>query len=108
MEVIIVDDASSDRTVEMVRTKYGEIARLEISPVNRGSIKNRNYGATLAHGDILLLIDDDTEFMGPNTLAEVMEEFSDERVGAVGIPYHQYGDLKHAKPGDGAYVLSSL
>lgn len=107
MEVIIVDDASQDRTVELVQTKYAAVARLEISPVNRGSIKNRNYGASLATGDILLLIDDDTEFMEPHTLAEVMREFSDERVGAVGIPYNQYGEMKHAKPGEGAYALSS-
>jgi len=63
-EIIVVDDASGDRTCSMVRKKYGSHVRLIVRDVNCGSVKNRNYGAQLAEGDVLFLVDDDTEFPG--------------------------------------------
>ncbi|VGO21671.1 glycosyltransferase family 2 protein [Pontiella sulfatireligans] len=98
IEVIVVDDASKDETCEMVKSRYGNGVQLISRETNCGSIRNRNHGAKLATGDVLFLIDDDTEFPGINTVGETIAEFDDPRVGAVAIPYLQDGMLHHAGP----------
>ena len=98
IEVIVVDDASKDRTCSLVREKYGASVRLIVRDINCGSVKNRNYGARSAKGDVLFLIDDDTEFPGRNTVSEVIREFEYAYVGAVAIPYLQDGNLRYDEP----------
>jgi GT2 family glycosyltransferase len=82
----------------MVREKYGAHIRLISRDVNCGSVKNRNYGAQLAEGNVLFLIDDDTEFPGRKTVSEVIGEFENPCVGAVAIPYLQDGELQQGEP----------
>lgn len=101
IEIIVVDDASNDGTPDRIKREYGESVRLVIRESNCGSIKNRNYGAGLASGEVLFLIDDDTELPGVRTASEVLREFSDPLVGAVAIPYFQEGKL-HCNPVDPA------
>lgn len=104
-EILVIDDASKDRTCELVRSKYltrkpfANLVRYFVRDFNCGSVKNRNYGASLAHGDVLFLVDDDTEFPGKKTVCEVMREFENPRVSAVAIPYFQDGKLCHDEPG---------
>lgn len=111
VEIIVIDDASTDRTCAMLKQKYASRVHLIARELNRGSIKNRNYGASQATGEILFLIDDDTELPGVDTAAEVVGEFSDPRVGAVAIPYVQDGELRQSAPSasadDGAFVAAS-
>lgn len=99
-DVLVVDDASPDDTVEFVEAKYGDRVRMITMPANHGSIHNRNFGAREADGEILFLLDDDIEFVGTDTLKEVLEEFSAPEVGAIGIPYFEHGELKHGSPGE--------
>ena len=96
LEIIVIDDASPDDTVEMVRERYGDRVRLIESETNQGSIKNRNRGARLAQGEVLFLIDDDTEFPGAETVMEVTREFEKDYVGAIAIPYYQDGELRQS------------
>lgn len=110
MEIIVVDDASPDNTCELVRSKYEGRVELVSREKNCGSIFNRNYGSSLAAGDVLFLIDDDTELPGPHTVQEVLAEFQNPQVGAVAIPYYQDGILKHCVPesaSDEEYLLAS-
>ncbi|MEE9369566.1 MAG: glycosyltransferase family A protein [Pontiella sp.] len=95
-EILVIDDASTDHTCEMVREKYHDRVKLISQETNCGSVRNRNYGANLAKEDILFLIDDDTEFPNVYTVREIIQEFEDPRVGAVAIPYLQDGILKHS------------
>jgi GT2 family glycosyltransferase len=57
-EIIVVDNASTDGTEEMVR-EWGGKVRLVRAPENVG-VAGRNLGAREASGDFLLLIDDDS------------------------------------------------
>lgn len=58
VEVIVVDDSSSDRSVEILKS-YGDLIRLECLPVNRGVGAARNHGASVAGGRYLIFLDGD-------------------------------------------------
>jgi len=59
MEVIVVDNASQDESVEMVRARYPQ-ATLLASAENRGFSAANNLGAAVAQGRALLFLNSDT------------------------------------------------
>lgn len=61
-EVLVVDSASTDNTVDRVRLTFPN-ARLLAQPDNVGFAKGNNIGLAEAHGDYLLLLNPDTELM---------------------------------------------
>lgn len=85
-EVIVLDDASTDGTAEMVRAEFPQV-RLECVDMAKGYIFQRNRGARLATGDVVFSLDDDAAFTTPDVVAQTLAGFDDERVGAVAIPY---------------------
>lgn len=62
-EVIVVDSASSDDSVAMVRSKYPEV-KLLAQTENVGFTRGNNLGLEIATGRYLLLLNPDTEVMG--------------------------------------------
>lgn len=71
-EVIVVDDGSTDRSVEIAR---GFPCRLIESPVNGGASAARNLGAAASRGDILFFLDSDVA-LAPDALANTVEIFA--------------------------------
>lgn len=69
-EVIVVDDASSDGTPEVL-DEFAASVRLVKFAKNQGALAARNHGASLASGEYLVFLDGDDAFM-PWTL-EVYE-----------------------------------
>jgi len=59
-EVIVVDNASDDGSVEMVTSSYPE-ARLICNEKNEGYAKGNNIGMCASRGEYILLLNSDTE-----------------------------------------------
>lgn len=55
-EVIIADDASTDRSTEMLAEEF-PMARIERHPVRRGASPTKVLGARQARGDVLVFLD---------------------------------------------------
>jgi GT2 family glycosyltransferase len=90
-DVLVFDDASTDGTPEMVRAEFPQ-ARLHVAEVSTGHIVHRNRGTELARSPIVVIIDDDSAFESPDTLAKTLAEFDDPAIGAVAIPFINQGD----------------
>lgn len=71
MEVIIVDDCSTDNTVDLARKYPVRIIEME---TNSGPARARNRGVEAARGDIIFFLDSDVIVMD-GTIREVKEFF---------------------------------
>lgn len=69
-EVIVVDSASSDGTAEMVSARFPGV-RVERLEANRGFARAVNAGIGIARGDVVVLLNDDTE-VAPGWLRAVV------------------------------------
>ncbi len=83
IEIIVVDNASTDGSIEMVRTEFPDV-RVIANTENRGFPSGNNQGITEAQGRYILLLNPDTEMLG-DALA-TMVNYADEHpdVGVVG------------------------
>ncbi|MDY6804000.1 MAG: tetratricopeptide repeat protein [Cyanobacteriota bacterium] len=82
LEVIVVNDCSSDRTQETLEKIDGLI--LINNETNLGFIGSCNKAASLAKGEYLYFLNNDTEIR-PNCIESLFEVFqNDSQVGAVG------------------------
>ena len=85
VEVIVVNDGSTDNSLEVVRSiqKEGGHQRLKvIDQPNQGAVGATNNGFKAAKYDIICSVDSDV-VLRPDWLRKVVEEFSDPKVGAV-------------------------
>lgn len=67
-EVVVVDDGSRDRSVEVVRGFRDPRVQLRVHPANRGVSPARNTGVDASHGDWIVFLDSDDELL-PGALA---------------------------------------
>jgi GT2 family glycosyltransferase len=82
IEVIVVDNGSSDGTAEAVTAEH-PCVELVVLPQNTG-VGGRNRGLERATGEIIVTLDDDMVDFGPDQLAAVRRAFAEgPRVGAV-------------------------
>jgi N-acetylglucosaminyl-diphospho-decaprenol L-rhamnosyltransferase len=91
-EIIVVDNASSDGTVEMLRAEFPNL-RVIANTDNRGFTRANNQALAIAQGRFLFLINPDTQLMpgATRTLVEFMDAPENARVGIVG-PQLVYAD----------------
>jgi GT2 family glycosyltransferase len=59
-ETIVVDNSSTDGSAEMVRRSFGDVT-LVANTENLGYAKGNNQGISVARGDLVLLLNPDTE-----------------------------------------------
>jgi cellulose synthase/poly-beta-1,6-N-acetylglucosamine synthase-like glycosyltransferase/peptidoglycan/xylan/chitin deacetylase (PgdA/CDA1 family) len=81
VEVIVVDDGSTDDTAAIVARLNLPGVRL-IRQANAGKPAALNTGISWARGDIIVLVDGDTVFE-PSALGRLVQAFADPEVGAV-------------------------
>lgn len=87
LEVILVDDASRDGTAEAVAERYPEVVVLRNEEPTRFT-RSANRGLARATGDLLLLLNSDTE-VEPGGLARLVEVFAQEpELGIAGALLH--------------------
>ena len=93
-EIIVVDDASTDRTADIARQNGARvIAALPLPDSWRGKTWACHQGAQLASGSMLLFLDADTWFE-PDGLARALAAFHSGGDGALSIaPYHVVHDF---------------
>jgi glycosyltransferase involved in cell wall biosynthesis len=75
VEVILVDDASTDSTVEMVEREFGDHIRLLRLEHRRGPGGARNAGARLARGEFVAFLDSDDVWL-PGKFDAELEVFA--------------------------------
>jgi peptidoglycan/xylan/chitin deacetylase (PgdA/CDA1 family)/spore germination protein YaaH/GT2 family glycosyltransferase len=83
VRVFVVDDGSTDRTGDVVETRFGRDPRvhLERKP-NGGKASALNLAMTLSDAPIVVGVDADTQ-LDPFALQHLALRFADERIGAV-------------------------
>lgn len=119
LELIVIDDGSTDATPEIVRGYLTDPrVRFEVNPRNLGAAGTRNRGIALARGAYVAFQDSDDRWL-PEKLALQMEELArspDCRVCYCGALYYaeeqcyyipRRGTLQHKRGDLSAAILSS-
>jgi len=81
VEVVVVDDASTDRTAEVVDDlELGNVRIVRVPP--GGKAVALNAGVALARHDLIVMVDADT-VVEPDSIHRLVQPFADPSVGAV-------------------------
>ena len=83
-EIIIIDDVSTDGSIEIAEKSYGSNPRIRIirNKKTLGAAGTRNVGISASHGDIIVSLDNDGKVF-PNWLKELVKVIrSDPNIGA--------------------------
>ena len=83
LEVVVIDDGSSDPTAAVVERAFASEPRVRLLTLPNGGKANAlNRGLKLASGEIVVALDADTQFE-PETIARLARWFADPAIGAV-------------------------
>ncbi|MBV9510157.1 MAG: glycosyltransferase, partial [Caulobacteraceae bacterium] len=83
LEVVVLDDGSTDRTAEEVERHFGAEPRVRLLRfANGGKAQALNKGLDHVKGEIVVALDADTLFP-PSTIARLARWFADPTIGAV-------------------------
>jgi len=83
VEIVVVDDGSTDGTSEEVEAHFAGDARVRlVRQANAGKAAALNRGLDEAHGEILVCFDADTQ-INPRGIALIVRHFADPEIGAV-------------------------
>jgi len=97
VEHLVVDGASTDRTLEIVRAWEGHPVRL-VSEPDEGIYDAMNKGLALASGEVVGFLNSDDFYADSLVLEKISKVFQDESVQA------SYADLVYVSPDNGRVV----
>ncbi|MHC4622328.1 MAG: glycosyltransferase family 2 protein [Planctomycetota bacterium] len=92
IEIIIVDNNSTDGTEHAVKAGYNEsfVKYVKLAE-NKGVAGARNVAIRKASGDIAITVDDDAVILGKDSIQKVVDKFkSDEKIGALAFKIINY------------------
>jgi GT2 family glycosyltransferase len=92
-EIIIVDDGSSDDSVEFLRKNFKDEVKLIVHKKNRGFATSINTGVRMAKSELVCLLNSDV-IPASDFLAKIEEDFEDPKVFAVSLHEKGYGYAK--------------
>lgn len=75
IEIIVIDNSSTDGSPEMIRNEFAEVTLIE-NTSNTGFCAANNQGFALARGEFIALLNNDAE-ASPAWLAELLKAFED-------------------------------
>jgi GT2 family glycosyltransferase len=81
IEVIVADDASTDDTAAWLAAEYPDVRAVRL-PVNGGFVAAANAGIAAARGDVIQLLNNDTE-VTPGWIEAGLAPFDEPTVGSV-------------------------
>ena len=82
LQILVCDDASEDRTVEIVKSYAWAGVELSLATTRTGKVGGLNRALQLATGEIFIIADADI-LPNPDALRELVTNFADEAVGCV-------------------------
>lgn len=88
LQVLVVSDASTDRTNDIARSFEHQGVRLIVQPTRRGKSLGLNDAVECARGDVVVFTDANASFT-PQTIPTLLRYFADPEVGLV-TGYTQY------------------
>ncbi|MCT7995242.1 glycosyltransferase family 2 protein [Laspinema olomoucense] len=91
LEYIVIDGASTDATVRIVKSYKDKISQF-ISEPDRGIYDAMNKGLKRANGDIIGILNSDDFYINNHIVSQVVHEFNDKKVDLV------FGDVAYVKP----------
>lgn len=92
-EIVIVDDASKDRTVAIAKEYVGDVVRIVENQDNMGIGVNLANCMLEAKAPYVIFLCGDDVFADPNVCSDVVRIFDEQhKVGVIDRPYHQFMD----------------
>jgi len=98
IEYLVIDGASSDGTLEIVRSYGSRVTRI-VSERDRGMYDSMNKGLRLATGDVVGFLHADDMLAGPSIISQVVRVFGGSAAECV------YGDIDIVHPDDATRVV---
>jgi glycosyltransferase involved in cell wall biosynthesis len=91
IEHLVIDGASTDHTVEIIRNTHNRVSHL-VSEPDKGIYDAMNKGIALASGDIIGILNSDDFFTSDQVIEQIASGFQDRTLQGV------YGDVCFVRP----------
>lgn len=106
LEVIVVSDASTDRTNEIARRFESQGVRLIVQETRRGKTAGLNRAMAVVKGDVVVFTDANATFP-VEAIGKLVSYFGDPKIGLV-TGYTRYVSTNAEETADGANAYTSL